>query len=88
MTKRLIDAAQAVLTTGIAAGELEAALDEARQPVTVTEEQAVELLVAFNRATDMDDPTQAEIDGVTAEDRLEIAVIMVAILEKARELGL
>lgn len=91
MTKRLRDAAQAAVDAGdfnSQVDELQAALDEARQPVTVTEEQAINLIMTFHRAADGDEPTQAEVDGLSAEDKLEIVAVMAAVLEKARELGL
>lgn len=95
MTKRLIDAAQAAINSycGLEVGlntrveQLQAALDEARQPVTVTPDQAVEILGVM--LTTCGEPaTQEEVDALTAVDKLKIVIVVTAILQKARELGL
>lgn len=96
MTKRLIEAAQAAVDSycGLEVGlhtrieQLQAALDEARQPVTVTEEQAIDLVLTFHRAADGDEPTQAEVDALSTEGKQEIAAVMTAVLLRAKELGL
>lgn len=93
MTKRLIAAAEAVIentmwdSSGLT-DDMQAALNEARQPVTVTPDQAVELILTFHRVADGAQPTQEETDRLTAHDKLEIAAVMTAVLQNARELGL
>lgn len=88
MTKRLIDAAQKSLTPGgINDNVLQAAIDEARQPVTVTPDQAVEIL-AVTLSTFGEPVTQEERNALSAEDKQETARVVTAILQKARELGL
>lgn len=93
MTKRLIDAAQAVVEdpdfrdSCATVDELQAALDEARQPVTVTPDQAVEIL-AVMLSTFGEPVTQEARNALSAEDKQETAMVVTAILQKARELGL
>lgn len=79
MTKRLIEAAEAALGSIVYThrrAELHAALDEARQPVTVTPDQAVEILAVMLSAFG---------EPISQEDTVGVAT---AILQKARELGL
>lgn len=90
MTKRLIGAAQAALGSIVYThrrAELQVALDEARQPVTVTPDQAVELILTFCREAD-GEPTPAEVEGLTAKNKQKIVTVITAILQKSRELGL
>lgn len=99
MTKRLIDAARLALMDYrlllhrheghmlTRADELQAAIEAARQPVTVTPDQAVEILVVM-LTTFGESASQADIDALSAEAKQEIVGVVTAILQRARELGL
>lgn len=94
MTKRLIEAAQAVLEDAIRvyngsgpATELEAALDEARKPVEVTQDQSMELGIIFVEAIGEEVNPEGR-DCVTEEENQEIQAAFTAVLQKAKELGL